>query len=276
MSKKSEEGNLLTRDTLPHQTIVKQLDLKINETSGLVIINDAYWTINDSGDKAQIYQFDMVSGKVTKTIKIREAKNKDWESLTQDDTHLYIGDFGNNTGGRNNLRIFKAEKSRLSKSEIKKTKTISFTYPDQDQFYSGYNHNFDCEAMVSKGDSLYLFSKNWLDARCKLYGLSKRPGPQTATLIDEFDAEGRITGASFNKEKNILYLLGYNRPDKYESFIWKITDWEDRNFFSGNKTRYELSIGRQTEGITVDSDGSLLISAEQNKGGYPSVFRVNL
>ena len=264
------------KDTLAHQTKVAALDLQIRETSGLAMINNAYWTVNDSGDEPRLYQFDIEAGKVLNTVGLQDAKNQDWESLAEDDTHMYIGDFGNNTGGRKNLRIFKIEITQLSNSVIEKSETITFKYQDQEKYYSGYDHNFDCEAMVSKGDSLFLFSKNWLDRKCKLYGLSKNVNDQSASLISEFDSGGTITGASIHKSKKEIYLLGYNGIGVYSSFVWILSDWEGSDFFSGKKTKYDLTINRQTEGIVVDKDGNLLISAEQNRGGHPSLYLVEL
>jgi len=263
-------------DSLMHETIMPTLDLAINETSGLALIADEYWTVNDSGNDPSLYKFDIRSGKVLSEVLITSAENNDWESLAQDESYIYIGDFGNNTGGRDNLKIFKAALDDLSTSSIKNIQTITFKYPDQDTFYSGYNHNFDCEALISRGDSLYLFSKNWLDKKCKLYGLSKNDEDQTAALLSEFDSGGTITGASLHQSKKELYLLGYNGVGTYRSFLWVLSDWEGSDFFSGTKSKYILSIDRQTEGILVDTDGSLLISAEQNRGGHPSLYRVAL
>ena len=263
-------------DTLKHENLIPKLDMAINETSGLAKIGNAYWTNNDSGDEAKLYQFDISNGKVIKTVKLNGVKNRDWEELTTDERYMYVGEFGNNTGGRDDLKIFKVELDQLQNESNADVKTISFKYPDQEKFYSGYNHNFDCEAMVSSGDSLFLFSKNWLDRKCKLYSLSKSTKEQTANLISEFDSGGTITAASLDENKKVLYLLGYNGIGLYKSFIWVITDWTGTDFFSGSKKKYDLTIDRQTEGILVDSDGSLLISAEQNRGGYPSLFRVKV
>lgn len=263
-------------DSLVHKTIQAKLDLAIRETSGLSIINNTYWTNNDSGGEPTVYQFDLSSGNVVKTVTIEGVKNHDWEELTEDKTHMYIGDFGNNKGGRDNLMIYKVELAQVLTKENVTTEIIEFNYPDQKQFYSAYNHNFDCEAMVSSGDSLYLFSKNWLDRKCKLYGLSKNVGKQTAHLINEFDTGGTITGATLDVDEKRLYLLGYNGIGLYSSFLWEITDWEGSDFFTGHKTKYMLTMNRQTEGIAIDKDGRLLISAEQNKGGSPSLYSVTL
>ena len=72
----------------------------LKETSGLVLINGQLWTINDGGNPAGMYQVDTANGKILRTILIRNTTNVDWESITQDDSSVYIGDFGNNFGNR--------------------------------------------------------------------------------------------------------------------------------------------------------------------------------
>ena len=63
---------------------------------------DLFWGFNDSGGKNILYAFDR-SGKIKMEIEIVNAGNDDWESITQDAKHIYIGDFGNNNGNRNNF-----------------------------------------------------------------------------------------------------------------------------------------------------------------------------
>ena len=80
----------------------------ISETSGLLFYNGKLITHNDSGDAANLYELDTIRGNITRTITISNATNSDWEDITQDDTHIYIGDFGNNSNGnRQDLKIYK-------------------------------------------------------------------------------------------------------------------------------------------------------------------------
>jgi hypothetical protein len=46
-----------------------------------------------------------------KTLKVN-AKNTDWEALTNDGNNFYIGDFGNNDGSRRDLTIYKVPSGR--------------------------------------------------------------------------------------------------------------------------------------------------------------------
>ena len=53
-------------------------------------------THNDSGDDANLYEIDSLSGTILRTISTANAKNVDWEDLAENDTHLFITDIGNN------------------------------------------------------------------------------------------------------------------------------------------------------------------------------------
>ena len=61
---------------------------------------------NDSGDDPILYEFNM-EGDLLRRLYIDEAKHKDWEDITSDGDHIYIGDFGNNAGSRERLVIYK-------------------------------------------------------------------------------------------------------------------------------------------------------------------------
>jgi hypothetical protein len=156
---------LTAQNTLsyPIDTTIKAFNTlpdRIKESSGLVHFENAIWTHNDSGDGPCLYQLDIDNQKLTKTVLLENAKSKDWEELAQDETSLYVGDFGNNGGHRQDLVIYKVPKNELTKDTVSNFEVIEFRYPDQERFDRGaYQHNFDCEAMIVSEDSIYLFSK---------------------------------------------------------------------------------------------------------------------
>ena len=78
----------------------------LDESSGLLFYNNKIITHTDSGGKAELYEIDATMGKVTRTVNITNAENVDWEDIGQDGTHIYIGDIGNNSGNRTNLKIY--------------------------------------------------------------------------------------------------------------------------------------------------------------------------
>lgn len=265
-------------DTIVPEAINSSTDVLIKETSGLIEISDHLWTQNDSGGGKVLYQLDD-KGEITKQVELDVPANIDWESLAADDTHFYVADFGNNRGKRENLRIFKGLKIDLLIKDFVPTETITFTYEDQDTLYNGYNHNFDAEALISFKDQLYIFSKNWLNKKCKVYKLPKSPGDYMAKKIDEFDTKGLITGADIREDQNEIALIGYthNVPTReFFSFIITLSDWKNDAFFSGSIHRIPLSIERQTEAICYRQSGEIWVSSENKGKGDSSLFRVDL
>ena len=94
----SQVSNLKTKYDLP-QTV--------KETSGLLVVDGKIITHNDSGDAANLYELDSVTGNLLRTINITNATNVDWEDIALDDTHIYVADIGNNNGNRTDLTIYK-------------------------------------------------------------------------------------------------------------------------------------------------------------------------
>ena len=143
------------------------------ENSGLSLFNQSLWTINDGGNGTLIYELDTL-GNILREVFIEGVNNVDWEALTQNESHLFIGDFGNNSGSRQDLSIIKINKSELlnNLNDTVSGETLSFKYSDQVDFSGPSNgHNYDCEAFVSMGDSLYLFSKNWQNQEVRKYAI---------------------------------------------------------------------------------------------------------
>ena len=83
-----------------------ELPEKVKETSGLLFLDGKIITHNDSGNDANLYEIDSLSGTILRTISIANATNIDWEDLAENDTHLFIADIGNNNGNRQDLKIY--------------------------------------------------------------------------------------------------------------------------------------------------------------------------
>ena len=119
------------------------------ETSGLLFLNGKIITHNDSGNNANLFEIDSLSGNLLRTISISNATNIDWEDITEDENHIYIADIGNNNGNRIDLKIYKILKSDFKKSTSVSAEIISFSYEDQTNFDSKPNgSNFDAESIA--------------------------------------------------------------------------------------------------------------------------------
>ncbi|MNK66806.1 hypothetical protein D3C87_861340 [compost metagenome] len=227
-----------------------QLSDSIKETSGLIAFENFLWTHNDDHDKT-IYGLDSL-GKIKKKIVLEQAMNHDWEEISQDDTHIYIGDFGNNySGNRSDLKILKIEKKSFLE-ENPQIETISFSYSDQTDFSPSKPNktDFDCEAFIVSKDSIYLFSKQWKSSKTNIYALSKQEGTQTAKFKGTLDTKGLVTGATYLEDKTLITLCGYTKVGK--PFLYLLYDFKNHDFLSGNKRRIDLKLPfHQVEGIAT-------------------------
>ncbi|WP_346985827.1 hypothetical protein [Chryseobacterium sp. POE27] len=240
---------------------ISYLDERINETSGLSLMNGKLYTFNDSGNAPELFELDKTTGAIISTIEIN-GKNKDWEALTNDGQSFYIGDFGNNSGTRKDLEIYKIPFND-NLSENASMSLISFEYPEQKEFVSKNTFtDFDAEAMIYLNGKIHLFTKEWNSKSTTHYIINPdRPNKQEAQKTEVFKTNFVVTDASYFDKK--LYLIGYTK--KTEVFLNIFNETAPGIFFNEAPKRYylgsALSIG-QIEGIAVDDSG-IYISGEK-------------
>jgi len=256
LSSTAQIENLTSKFDLPEQ---------VNETSGLLFYNGKLITHNDSGGSANLYEIDTISGTITRTINITNANNIDWEDITQDDTYIYIGDFGNNNGNRQDLKIYRILKSDFTSATSITSEIITFSYEDQVDFTTNpYNHDFDAEAFSVYNNELIIFSKNWATSEVKAYSIPNTIGNHSAKNIGSYNSEGLITGAAYNPEDNSFLLCGYNKDGN--TFLIYIKNIDIQQPFNGviERTDITSSVGlaSQTEGIAHISGKQYFLSRE--------------
>ncbi len=274
-------GMICTSESAKEAILQKVMALpsELNECSGMASLeDDLYVGQNDSGNDPELIMF-RLDGDDIHSVKIEKADNKDWEELAEDETYIYIGDFGNNSGNRKNLVIYKVKKDDILKSDEGLAEKIEFSYPEQASFHKTENTNFDCEAMISVGDSLYLFTKNHGNLKTNLYSLPKSPGTYAAQLKGGFDAQGLITGADYrvNGKFGELVLVGYtNRMHGHQPFIYYFSKVDGLDFLASPSKRFQLDGQLQIESILFENGKSVLVSSEGKKKKYRNVYRVKL
>lgn len=255
-----------------------QLPREVRETSGLIWFNELFWTHNDSGGRPEIYGLDTQKGKIKATVLVSNATNVDWEEIAQDDQYVYVGDFGNNSGGRRDLCIYKIPKSAFPKEgSVKVTaEKIAFHWEKQTDFptIADRTTNFDCEAMIALHDRLILFTKNWGNQHSAIYSLPKTPGEHTAIFLMEWEANGLITGADFDETSQILALCGYKN---YTPFVWLIQNFSTVDISGWAALRLELDDrgGSQTEGICFGPRNYLYVSTEETSIYPPQIYKID-
>lgn len=253
---RSWSGDIVIRSIWPDQ---------VAETSGLAIRGDVLWTINDSGDGARIYS--LKNNKIDRVVDLENAKNIDWEDLAQDKDFLYIADCGNNRGKRRSIQIYKVAWQELeSKNSVSEYDTLHLRYVAQPDQVNGKLHNYDCEALVSVEDELWLFSKNRKDESTWMYRVSKTQKDQVINVSDKFPVRGLVTAVDYDPKTKRLVLLGYSKQRIFgHSFLWVVPVrsapiWEEARYI-------QLYPYAQWEALVWDyaaENGRILISSEKN------------
>ena len=191
-------------------TLVGTLPQAVNETSGVIIYNGSLITHNDSGNSTQLFEIDLSTLEITRTIEISNATNVDWEDITQDDSYIYIGDIGNINGNRTDLVIYRVAKSDFDSSDVVTADRIDFNYEDQQSFLSTPNSDWDAEALTVVRGQLTIFTKRWSSGGTTAYAVPGSPGQHAAVNIGTAQVNGLVTAATYNPDSDVLYLLGYS------------------------------------------------------------------
>ena len=253
---------LFTSNIIFSQLVVEDINLskKLDETSGLEIINKQLVTINDSGNDPVLFYINE-SGNILDERKLNCCKNNDWESLAADSDYVYIADFGNNYDTRKNLSIIKIP---IDKSSNENPEIINFLYPEQKKFKRIYRRSeYDAEALISFGDILLIFTKNKRKKITEIYSLPKYGGNFKAQKIGSLNTESIVTGADYDKKTNTLVLTSTINFDEY--YILVINDFSLNN--KDHKINmYEIPIGKtQVEAIKIIDENTFWITSEDER-----------
>lgn len=239
----------------------------LDENSGLCHSLGNLWTHVDDTDE-DLYLIDTVTGNIRRALSIPFCNNSDWEDVALDSFFVYVGDIGNNSGNRTDLRFFRFSRAAIDSTSgvVTSVDTIRFSYPDQTDFTAAYNNTrFDAEAFIVKDDSIHIFSKDWVFSRARHYVLPATPGTHVAQLRDSINANGLITGASLSSD-GVIALIGYDKVFPAPCFIWMLNDYQGNEFFSGNKRYFSLGSAityGQTEAITFSTGYKGYLSNER-------------
>ena len=277
------DGSCLYAPSIINASEIGLLNAALDGTSTLIYWNNGYWTYNDHLDW-RLYRIDSTNATIQETLYLKEIRNEDTEEIAQDSLHLYFGDIGNNICGcRNNLKILRVSKKSLL-NQILKIDTIAFSYEDQTYTAEDVNAtDFDCEAFIVTDDSIYLFTKEWISHQTTLYSLPKTPGTHVAHRRGTYNVQGLVTGATYLPEYRLVILCGYdyNSSDIVSAlhpFIVLLYDFQDNNFFSGNKRRldFETTAKAQVEAIATANALDYYITNEHLNTTYMGVININI
>lgn len=240
---------------------------ELEELSGMITYNNRIFGIPDSGNPHALYEFDTITGAIIDTKTLIGTDNVDWESLAIDKQYVYIGDTGNNKhGNRQDLVIYRfpvSELDSIGSIASSKIDRIFYSYEDQVDFTALDKNStrYDCESIISFGDSIYLFSKDWQKFMTRYYTIPKVPGTHSAILHDSLAVNGIVTDATILGD-SIVVLVGsliYSYP-----FVEILSEFKGHDVFSGNKRQIvvkEAALG-QPESITINESLTGFIGTE--------------
>jgi hypothetical protein len=250
---------------------IASLPNEVDETSALVFHEGFLYTLNDSGGDPIIYQIDTANFKVTKKNHILEVPNIDWEALIMNKTHVFIGDFGNNYGTRNDLCIYFFDKTELNNTHANPRK-ISFTYANWEAPAKNlHGTQFDSEAMLAFDDTLWVFTKCWNDNNTTIYKLPIEEGNHNLHPWKTLTVDGLVTDACFGIQEGEIWLTGYKN---YVSLLWKL-NFNDSLQSVEIKNRWVINTpdSIQNEGICFVGN-ELWFSSESSKTVPAAVYKV--
>jgi len=261
--------SLILTGQQPSQELGPMPDI-VFETSGLIFYNGKLVTHNDSGGTPQLFEIDTVSLQITRTITLTNVENVDWEDIAQDDLYIYIGDFGNNVGTRQDLAIYRVAKADYDSSDSVTAEVINFEYEDQADFTNVGNSDWDAEALFVLNDQLIVLTKQWQTEGTIAYSLPKVPGNYMATKLDSYNTNGLVTGATYNPTTESLHIIGYNRF--LQPFIFRVEGASGNAIFEGTVSRSNFEIGQaQAESIAYADSNTYFFSTEVFTSANPPI-----
>lgn len=248
---------------LGNLSFVADINNSLKEVSAIEYdrTNNMFWVIEDSGNKNNLYGLN-AEGKIIRDIDISNADNIDWEDLTKDDQgNIYIGDFGNNDESRQEFVIYKIDFKDLNKKVVNAS-VISFKLPQEQS-------SKDIEAFFLLHNNFYFFSKE--SKKFVVFRVPNMEGVQIADVLYTHNLNhknSKITSADISEDGTIV-LLNHDR-------LWKLSNYNDDDFFSGDVTMKKFLHNSQKEGICFKGTSEVYISDEREggKGGNIYSFKI--
>lgn len=249
-------------------TYVTKLPHKLTENSGMVPAKDStVWFVMDRGNPDKIYQVNY-KGDLVKELKVKNAKNHDWEDMANDENgNVFIGDFGNNGNDRKNMAIYKIPDPNEENGDDIKAEKIEFNYPEQKDFPPKKNKLlYDAEAFFYYRNNFYIITKNRtqpFNGEALLYKVPALEGKHKAQYLGSFippkgKRNRQITSADISPDGKTVVLLG-------NGTLWVFTDFVMDNFISsGTLKTIDLGVYTQLESVSFTNNNTLLLSDEES------------
>ena len=224
--------------------------------------SDIIWTIQDSGNSNNLFGLNQ-KGHIIRNIDISNVDNIDWEDLTSDSQcNIYIGDFGNNSKKRKTFRILKIKHADLINSSAI-AEIIEFTLPKKIE-------SKDFEGFFLFKNSFYIISKE--NKKFSVFMVPNTIGKHQAILRSSYNLDGKnnkITSADISDDGKTVILLNHDK-------LWKISNYENDDFFSGDIEKLSFKHDSQKEGISFKTDSKVILTDERNGSVGGNIYSFDL
>lgn len=240
-------------DHVPSAVEMSWRDPEVVESSGLVVRDGLFVTVNDSGDTGRIFTADATGATVGVTSWAGDPDDPvDDEALAPaGDGEVWVGDTGDNPRSRASIVVRRVPFGRGDRAVT--PAAYSLVYPDGPH---------DAETLLAhpRTGRLYVVSKDVFGAT--LYAAPARLDPDRPNRLRPVaDGLGYATDGAFFPDGRRFVLRDYGRAT-----VWT---WPDLRRVG----TWPLPDQRQGEGIAVAEDGSVHVSTE---GQFSAVLTVHL
>jgi hypothetical protein len=249
----------------------------LTEASGLASslrVDGGVWSLNDSGGRADLFLFDLPSGRQLGSVSLAGVKNRDWESLDsfllEGEPWLLIADTGDNRSRRETctLLLVKAPPLSVVKDgrEIRPARQITFRYQDGPR---------DCEAVAvdpGSGKVLLLSKRTWPPVAYELplfpaegtVAVARRLGPVNLPKAAPWEGPyaSQNTGLAIRPDGKLAAVLTYGRVFLFPRGAGQ--SWRDA--FAAKPQRLPRHGLPQAEGICFSKDGQSLLVVSEGRG----------
>lgn len=215
-------------------------DPAIVESSGLLVQDGLFLTINDSGNPADLYAVDPLTGE-TVSVTRWAASQTDAEALAPaGPSEAWIGDIGDNLSNRSSISVTRVAVGDANAAADATTYTL--TYPDQP-------HNAEALLADPVSGQLIVVTKGVLGGQ--VFAAPEELDENAPNPLTEIgQTMGLVTDGAFFPDGRHLILRDYSRVAVYS--------------FPDLQLVGELPLPHQGqgEGLAVAGDGSIYVSSE--------------
>lgn len=229
----------------------------MEETSGLAMLNDTLWTLNDSGNEATLYAIS-TKGKLLAKRELNKT-NIDWEDMTIVNGNMIVADMGNNFGTRKNLYLLEVD---LGNGGATTLDSIPFYYPEQENFGFQQATPFDAEGIIFIENEIVVFTKNRDTLTSEIYVIPTTGG--VATKMGSLPVGSLITGADYHQESKTLALTGYRKDEN--QYLYVINNFSLSAINDAKINQYDLNFkGAQIEAVSIIDTKTFWITSEKTR-----------